>query len=311
LKRVAILIAASPTAAFYSQIAVLMLALRKLPWSDWTPSVHVFLGGPSDPDVDAAWRPYLAAVAFHWVSEPYFAADGDWAQSDDLLRCAPRDADVILTLDADTVPVAPLTDVLDYVLQTEAVAGVIAHYPFPPFPGCSVRDSWQRVTHGITDAPLDFAFSHTLMPPETPADLRLTPFYLNGGVVFFPRARFDDLLMQYLAIRPRLLSRMPDADFTGQAAVALAIAACGVPTTALPMRYNFPNDAIAEQLYPDELAQVRIFHYLRTDIFDRQRIFASAAEYGRFLTLPLSGSNRSFQRHVSAVIGVEYPFDRS
>jgi len=308
LKRVAILIAASPTPAFYSQIAVLMLALRKLAWSDWTPSVHVFLGGPSDPDVDAAWRPHLAAAAFHCVSQQHFAADGDWAQSDDLLRCAPRDADVIVTLDADTIPVAPLTDVLDLILQTEAVGGVIAHYPFPFFPGCSVPDSWQRVAHGITDAPLDLAFSHTLMPPETPADLRLTPFYVNGGVVFFPRARFDDLLMQYLAIRPRLISRMPNTDFTGQAALALAIAVCGVATTALPMRYNFPNDAIAEQLYPDELAQVRIFHYLRTDTFDRQRIFVSAAEYGRFLSLPLSGSNLLFQRYVRSLIGVDYPF---
>jgi hypothetical protein len=288
-----------------------MLALRKLPWADWIPSVHVFLGGPSDPDVDGAWQPHLAAAALHWVSEQHFAADGDWAQSDDLLRCAPRDADVILTLDADTIPVAPLTDVLDYILRTESVGGVIAHYPFPFFPGCSVRDRWHRVADGITDAPLDFAFSYTLIPPETPAGLRLTPFYVNGGVVFFPRVHFDDLLMQYLAIRPRLISRMPNADFTGQAAIALAIAECGVPTTALSMRYNFPNDTIADQLYPGELAEVRIVHYLRTDSFDRQRIFVSAAEYDRFLSLPLSGSNRFFQGYVRAIVGVEYPFDES
>jgi hypothetical protein len=308
LKRVAILIAASPTTAFYSQIAALLVALRKLPWSDWTPTVHVFLGGPREPGVEDAWRLHLEAASLHWASDRHFAADGDWAQSDDLMRCAPRDADVLLMLDADTFPVAPLTDVLEDVQRTGTVAGVIAHYPFPGFPGCSVREGWQRLTDGIVDASLDFAFSHTLMPPGTPESLRLTPFYVNGGVVFFPRTRFEDLTVRYLEIRPRLMSRMPNADFTGQAAVTLAIAACGVPVRSLPMRYNFPNDPIADRQYPDELARAATFHYLRTDSFDRHRIFASAAEYDRFLSLPLSGSNRAFQQHVEAILGIQYPF---
>lgn len=310
MKRVAILIAASPTTAFYSQIAALLLALRALPWGDWTPSVHVFLGGPPDPGVKDTWRTFLETASFHWVSDRYFAADGDWAQSDDLMRCAPRDADVILTLDADTFPVASLTDVLDDVHRSGVVAGAIAHYPFPGFFGCSVREGWQRVTEGILDAPLDFGFSHTLMPPQTPESLRLTPFYINGGVVFFPGTRFEDVALRYLEIRPRLMSRMPNADFTGQAAVTLATAACGVPVRSLPMRYNFPNDPIADHQYPDELAHTAIFHYLRTDTFDRHRIFTSAAEYARFLALPLSGSNRAFQQHVAAVLGTEYPFGR-
>jgi hypothetical protein len=245
------------------------------------------------------------------VSEAHFAVDGDWAQSDDLLRCAPRDADVILTLDADTFPVASLTGVLDFVLQSGVVAGVIAHYPFPLFPGSSARDGWRRVTDGIIDAPLDFAFSHTLMPPDTPAEQRLTPYYVNGGVVFFPRPRFEDLVARYLEFRPQLMSRMPNEDFAGQAAIALAIATCRVPATALPMRYNFPNDPIADRLYPDELTQVAVLHYLRTERFDRHRIFVNAAEYDRFLSLSLSGSDRVFQQSVEAVIGVEYPFGRA
>jgi hypothetical protein len=310
LKRVAILIAASPTTAFYSQIAALLLALRQLSWGDWTPSVHVFLGGPPGARVEDTWRVHLEAASFHWVSDRYFATDGDWAQSDDLMRCAPRDADVLLALDADTFPVASLTDLLDEVHQGGAVAGVIAHYPFPRFPGCSVREGWQHVTEGILEAPLEFKFSHTLMAPGTPESLRMTPFYVNGGVVFFPGRRFAGLVQRYLEIRPRLMSRMPNPDFTGQAAVTLAIAACGIPVRSLPMRYNFPNDPIADEQYPDELARAAVLHYLRTDTFDRHRIFTSAAEYDRFLSLELSGSNRSFQQHVEAVLGSKYPFGR-
>jgi len=159
--------------------------------------------------------------------------------------------------------------------------------------------------------PLEFSFSHTLMPPEAPAELRLTPFYVNGGVVFFSRKAFAGVAAEYLPIRPRLMSRMADGDFAGQAAVTLAIAASGARTAPLPMRYNFPNDPIAEQLYPAELASALIFHYLRTDAFDRQQIFASPEGYAKFLSLPLSGSNRVFQQHVRRVIGAAYPFPRA
>ena len=310
MKRVAVLIAASPTAGFYSQLAAFGVALRRLDWAHWTPSVHIYLGGPADRGEYSRWLPCLREAEISWSSEQRFAADGDWAQSDDIFRSPPRDADVILTMDADTFPVLPLTAALDQVLESGVVAGVVAHYPFPRFPGDSVSDGWRRVTSGITRRPLDFAFSHTLMPPGTPEDLRRSPFYVNGGVVFFPKTVFDELAPRYLAIRPQLMSRMPNGDFTSQAALTLAIAECGTATATLPMRYNFPNDPIADRLYPDELASVAIFHYLRTDAFDRQRIFASAADYDTFLSLQLSGSNALFQRCVRRVIGGDYPFGR-
>jgi len=308
MKRVAILVPASPSPGFYSQIAALSIALRTLAWEDWHPTLHLYFGGPFDRAVHARWLPHLGDADITWTSEERFSAIGDWAQSDDVFRCAPRDAQVILTLDADTFPVSSLVSVLDDVLERNVIAGVIAHYPFPQFSGVSARDGWAHVTRAITDVPLNFTFSHTLMPPETPPELRLTPFYLNGGVVFFPRTIFDDVANRCLRLRPQLMSRMPNPDFTGQAALALAIAASGANTTALPMRYNFPNDPIADQLYPDELTNAMVFHYLRTDSFDRQRIFASAEQYASFLSLPLSGSNRLFQHNVRRVVGATYPF---
>jgi hypothetical protein len=62
------------------------------------------------------------------------------------------------------------------------------------------------------------------MPPDAAPELRLTPFYLNGGLVLFPRTVFDDVASRCLRMRPQLMSRMPDPDFTGQAALALAVA---------------------------------------------------------------------------------------
>src|SRR4051794_30166648 len=108
MPRVALLIAASPTPAFYSQIAVLSRALQKLPWSRWEPSLHVFMGGDCDADALVKWRPYLEAVDITWASTARFRQHGDWAQSDDVFRLAPRNPDVLLAMDADTLPVKSL-----------------------------------------------------------------------------------------------------------------------------------------------------------------------------------------------------------
>jgi len=103
---------------------------------------------------------------------------------------------------------------------------------------------------------------------------------------------------------------MSSPDFSGQVALTLAIADTGVRTGALPMRYNFPNDGSPEQLYPEELKQVAIVHYLRTTLFDRHEIFASPDAYASFLRLELSGANQVFRDAVEATLGTVYPFSR-
>ena len=308
MPRVAILIAASPTPAFYSQVAALSLCLRKLRWSRWQPSVHMYVGGEHEAGTRARWRPHLGDVEISWVSDSRFARDGDWAQSDDVFRFAPRDADVLVAMDADTLPVTDLEDLLDRVHDTSSIAGVIAHYPLPSLSKVSPRDMWLHLARDVIDVPLEFAFTHTLMSPDLPAGERVTPFYLNFGVVAFPRVTFDDVTARYLSIRPRLVGRMAFPDFSGQAALTLAIAAAGARTLALPMRFNFPNDPVAEEMYPDELANVVIFHYLRTTNFDRHELFVSAERYRAFLDLPLAGVDRAFQETVRATFGSDYPF---
>ena len=258
---------------------------------------------------DALWLPRLDALELHWTADSDFAQDGDWAQSDDVFRRAPEDADVLIAMDADTLPVADLEDVLDAVLEAGSVAGVIAHYPTVlNSPGDSLRETWTRLADGLTAAQLNFTFAHTLMAPDAPDHHRLTPFYLNFGVVFFPRTAFQPVAERYLAIRPRLMRRMREPDFSGQVALTLAIADAGVSAWALPMRYNFPNDPIAERMYPDELASVVVYHYLRTAAFDRHDIFVDATRYAQFLDAPLSGVNRCFRDAVKKIAGPKYPF---
>lgn len=308
MRKVAILIAASPTAAFYSQVAAMCRCLRQLNWSRWRPSVHVYVGGLHDRRVYDEWLPRLGGVKFIWASDERFARDGDWAQSDDVFRFAPHDADILLAMDADTLPVADLEDLLDRVDGAGAIAGVIAHYPFPLHGATSLRQTWTDLARGLVNVPLEFTYAHTLLPGDAPEEQRLTPFYLNFGVVLFPRAVFEDVSAHYLRIRPRLMERMADPDFSGQVALTLALTAAGVKTLALPMRFNFPNDPVADAMYPEELANVAIFHYLRTNHIDRHRLFVDAEQYRSFLRRALTGSDRSFQASVRAMLGPEYPF---
>ena len=288
---------------------MLALALRKQRWRRWRPSVHVYLGGRRDRSADALWLPRLDAVELHWTADSDFAQDGDWAQSDDVFRRPPEDADVLIAMDADTLPVADLEDVLDDVLEAGSVAGVIAHYPTVlNSPGDSLRETWTRLAEGLTQAQLNFAFAHTLMAADAPGHHRLTPFYLNFGVVFFPRKAFQPVAERYLAIRPGVMRRMRDPDFSGQVALTLAIADAGVSVRALPLRYNFPNDPIAEQMYPNELASVVVYHYLRTAAFNRHEIFVDATRYARFIDAALSGVDRCFRDAVREIAGPTYPF---
>jgi hypothetical protein len=314
VKHVAFLVAASPNAAFVSQVAVLRRVLDRLPWTRWRCSLHVYLGGTPESDVLDAWKPHLRGVDLRWSTAEDVRRDGDWAQSDDVFRQAPEGADVLVALDADTLPVRSLEPILDEVVADDVVAGTLAHYPTildhrdGGRSAPSIREAWARLASGLVTAPLDFRFSHSLMEAELPVALREAPFYLNFGVVFFPRPLFDRIAPEYLRLRPLLERRMANGDFSGQAALTLAIAETGAGSRALSLRYNFPNDPAAVRLHPGELDHVVVHHYLRTSAYDRHRIFRSAADYQVFLAQPLDGVDQRFQADVRRLVGETYPF---
>lgn len=316
MRKVAFLVAASPNDAFYSQIAALWSQLRQIPWLRWEPIVHVFLAGDREADPIDGWRPHLDGVELHWTDDALYGRDGDWAQSDEVFRTPVPGADIIIALDADTFPMRPLDTLLDRVWHTGAVAGVVAH--FPPVRAArsegqpnatSNREAWQAIARGLVSRPLDFAFTHTLLPHDDPD--RATPFYLNFGVVAFRREVFERIAPRYLELRPRVAARLPTDDFSGQVALTLAVTDTGARTWALPLRYNFPNDALAEAMYPVERDNAAIVHYLRTSLYDRHLIFASAGEYARFTALPLHGIDRTFRDAVVNALGPDYPFPRT
>jgi hypothetical protein len=307
-RRVAFVVAGSHDAAFYSQIAALDIALRALTWSRWEPSVHAFLGPCPRSGTEEEWSRWTAHLRrVHVTSVPprVHARKGNWAQVDATLEDAPPDADVLVSLDADTFPVDDFEDVLDRVAEEQLIAGVMAHYPPPP--ALARRGGWEDAARGRIGRPLVFDHAYSLVEPDAPAERRMAPFYVNGGVVFYARASLPAFVSRYLELRTQLAGEVDEA-FTGQVAATLAIADQRLRTWALPMRYNFPNDPVAGRLHPGEAANVVIHHYLRTAQYDRQRIFKTEEAFGQFLSLPLEGPDLAFQGAVRRVFDSGYPF---
>lgn len=308
MPKVVVLVAASPTAAFYSQIAALRRALLALDWRRWETGLCVFVGGEPGDGSTSEWLPFLPDTAFVRASSVRSERYPIWAQSDDIFRVAPWVADVFVVMDADTLPVAGFEDVLDEVASRGCMAGVIAHNAPPPFPGMEQRKYWETISDGLVAQPLDFDHRYSLLPESTPIERRESPFYVNFGVVFFARTAYSEMAPAYLRIRDSVEPRMHAPYFSGQVALTLAAANTATPTWSLPMRFNFPNDPGAAELYPQEAENAVIYHYLRTLNFDRQRIFSSQNDYEAFLRLELTGVDRAFRDCVCRQLGSSYPF---
>jgi hypothetical protein len=310
MPKVAFLVPASPNAGFYSEIAAINLVIKTLPWQRWEPILCVTMGSrmPSANEEDSfdRWRSYVREVNFTYVAESQWLWYGNWAQVDSVLQLAPRDADVYVTIDADILPVAGLEGILDEVYERKSIAGIMAHCIPPLFNG--VQD-WDDLSRKINAKSLDCSFAYSLVDSNEPDGRRKSPIYFNGGVIFYHHNCFDEFVRPYSAMCTKLKEHLGIwADFSGQIAMPFVLADNHLPAYTLPIRYNYPNDDAAILLHPGELENVVIFHYLRTEIFDRRRIFANADEYNIFLGQKLTGANLAFQKAVQRCLGVAYPF---
>jgi hypothetical protein len=328
-RSVAILIVASPNPAILSQVAAFSLAIKRIEWVDWEPSIYLYLGeepGYSLSEADEVyeqWRPHLVDVEVARISRERSDREGDWAHVYDAFRLAPRDADVLAKMDADTLPVRSFESALDFVHNANVVAGRMGNLPLPetfdpvsetwssrlPNDHDELRATWTRVTEGLLQTPPAFGYPISL---DTSGKWGLAPLYLNLGVVFFAQRAFGEIVGPYLDLLPGVEERMNERKgFAGQVALTLAITNAAVRTWIMPMRFNFPNAPDAERLYPVELKEVAIFHYHRCIYgYDRGQIFVSAETYRQFLELPLEGVHRAFQESVRNVFGSDYPFTR-
>lgn len=272
------------------------------------PQIIAVFGDTPDDGSYGIWRPHVESVVKLFLPREQSLAGDYMRQVDWRFRVVPADTDVAIFCDADTIIVGDIEEMALVVSAEQSVAGVIAHHHFPGSSPLSSRRQWDAISEALIGRAMTFSFQYTLPPAESPPEQRMAPFYLNFGVVFVAGAILDRLARRYLDLRPKVSAITGGSYMSAQIALALAAEAEQVPRRALGMAYNFPNDPIADERYPEELSDVRILHFLRQQQVQRAKIFANPQEFAHFLQLPLEGSNRALQSFVGDLTSRVYPF---
>jgi hypothetical protein len=288
----------SPEPHFFRQVEYITRACAALGGSLGEARILVSVGADCEPrDLyrELAWS--LGRVEWSWVDRELFRRESFHATGKDRFK-HPTDADYVLLLDADTLIVRGFEDLLMSLAISPSVAGVMAHVP--PFNGMKVN--WRDVFAALGQPFPSGRFEHTgwgtMYGP--PVD-RFGPIYYNFGVVFVPGPVLLDLGAAYVRQFGRPAPIHPY--FVGQLAFTLAIYELGLPHVALPLRYNFPNYVWADQRQAQDLADVRIIHYMSEEtIGTRRDTWGIEANFQTFLArTDLVGANETLRRAVATL----------
>jgi hypothetical protein len=290
----------SPEPHFFRQVLYILRACKALGGSLGDARIVVSVGAACESRDLYAEMPWSAGhVEWHWVDRALFEAQSFAATGNDRFKHA-TDADYVLLLDADTLIVRGVEDLLVGLAINPTIAGVMAHVP--PFNGMQVN--WGDVFAALGRPFPPGRFEHTgwgtMYGP--PAD-RFGPVYYNFGAVFVPAAFMHDLGIVYEQQLQRVTSAPIHQYFIGQLAFTLSIYELGLPHVALPLRFNFPNYAWADQRATNELGDVRIIHYMAEDVIGTRRdTWGDEQKFRAFLQrMDLTGSNEVLRRAAVAL----------
>jgi hypothetical protein len=307
------LLCGSPVDAFWSQAAMFRLSLDCLGPEYRAARVVFCVGAPHAPvPIPDRWRKWFSRIELHWADPEEYAQIQDGAQGHQLFRLVDNKADISVICDADSLLIARLPDSFISQMQAEpAVCGVIAHFSpslkdyrkSRPVPLGDANELWRLLGEQILGRSMRVDTPYTLA-----TDGSCGPsFYINHAFLAAPPSLMTHLGELQEAIRPAVRSVL-DNDFYDQIAVAVAVEKGRLSHRALPMRFNYPNDPAADARYPEECENIVLLHYLRTNEYDRHKIFANKEEFDRFMKMNLRGSSKVFQLHIEKLTGGEYPF---
>lgn len=291
----------SPEPHFFRQVQYIARACAALGGALGSAKIAVSVGAACEPRDLHEEHPWSRErVEWRWVNRALFEQQSFFATgSDRLMR--PTDADFVLLLDADTLIVRGLDDLLVALETSPAVAGVMAHVP--PFNGMK-SVNWRDVFGSLGQPFPPGRFEHTgwITMYGPPAD-RFGPAYYNFGVVFVPGPTVQDVGAVFVRQMQRASTAPIHQYFIGQLAFTLSIYELGLPHVALPLRYNFPNYPWADQRAISDLADVRVVHYLAEDVIGTRRdTWGSEQNFGAFLArADLTGANEVLRRAALAL----------
>ena len=298
-----------PETSFFSNVKLAALSLAKLGGKYATAPLKVSIGDHADEGALLAANRWSADYPVVWRPMPPPEETWPGEMTSGLDRYAyGAESDVVILMDADACLIRPIDELLSRLREAErpTVAGVMAH--FPPFKDRSTSEAqWRRLltAEGRSDARLDFTYSVASVE-----EAGHCPPYFNYGFVAFNSAAFDrvrSLIPAYTEWLIGLLDAGQEIFFTGQIALTLSILRARVDVISLESEYNCINsdEMLGKSLV--NLGDIRMIHYLRTEVFDRHTFLCQRKAFDAFRTQSFSSPVvQLFQRHVLSLPDVFY-----
>ncbi len=300
------IICGSPTDAFCSQIAFFRLCLDALGGKYRNARLVAVFGYETEAVLPIGWEPYFKNIEVDWVSAANAEEEDYNAQHYRRFELIRNDADFAIICDADIALLRPFDDLLATLGKNNALAGTIAHHPPIICEEPHTLIDWDKTANAVLGHTIEKPYHYSLLSPD---DSPKIPFYINYGVLIGTPAMLKEFYAREKEVRPKVFEEL--GPWWGpQVSLTLACTKAKLATHPLPMRYNFPNDPITDQMHAHELKNIVFLHYLRTEQFDRHIIFATQEHFYRFINLKLKGSNRILQNFVIKLTRGVYPFHR-
>ncbi len=295
------LIPASPIEGFFSQIAMFRFALDALGPPYRNARVVAVFGGPEILAIPPRWAPYFARIDVEWADCADYVEGRYDAQSDRRFEVFRSDADIVVSCDADTILLRPLEPWVLEAAIAGGLGGVLGFYPFPwrGAPGATTED-WQAISRAVLGREIEMNFRYSLQ--DDPC-----PFYINLGFLIGSPKSIGKLNAGFRKLRASVRA-VVETYFAEQILFALTVSELGLNAVSLPVRYNFPNDSVADRTYPDEIPQARVIHFVRATHFNRRWVFARQDLFERFLAQEVKGSHLELQTHLRRITNGVYPF---
>jgi hypothetical protein len=276
----------SPRPDYFMRVRLIAMSIREFyPHAVITVSV----GADTEPyDLEKA-LPWSAGLGVEWAWVPR-AEFTDWRNTAHPYIATmmqrfrpPFAADRVLMIDADVIVLKAFDELF---AERDSIAGVMAHGS--PFAGVH-QEQWTTLFRGyeLSDPVFEHEHSGWGTMISDPA-VRLSPPYFNTGVLFAPAAMLVELYPTYMDALEYVRATM-DSYYFEQIALTLAMERAGLPATILAPRYNYPNQTNFDEFWPGELNDLRLLHFLRTEIGLVQR-------------RDLTGSNELLRRRIVALL---------
>jgi hypothetical protein len=285
----------APTPQFFTMLHYLAASLRLNGGPLSRSRIVVTVSAEREPVDLTEMQPWSRnySLEWRWVPRERYSRHIYYATAVERFRYSFR-SPIVLMLDADTFVAGSFAPLVRKVEATGAFSGMIAHLsPFPPHPERGNDEWWQHLfaRAGLGEAPLtqQYTLWNPAIDPKRP---RSCPPYFNLGMLIAPAEtmnRIGDVIYDEMAAIDRVLT----TNFKCQIGVAMALHRLQLPWFAADMRYNLANDDEVAARYPNELKNVRLFHYMRVGQFLKERDFSSTESVGAFLARrDLTGVNR-------------------